>query len=104
MTSANGRAFELTAWRAFYPEFRMTSSRAAIRSTPVEDLYIVTSETLEDGRVAARVLVNPLVWWMWWAGPLMILGALVALWPERLPSISRSSILRDTPHAPSEAN
>ncbi|PKB65789.1 MAG: hypothetical protein BZY82_06975 [SAR202 cluster bacterium Io17-Chloro-G3] len=104
VTSANGRAFELTAWRAFYPEFRMTSSRAAIRSTPVEDLYIVTSETLEDGRVAARVLVNPLVWWMWWAGPLMILGALVALWPERLPSIAGSSIPRGTYHAPSEAN
>ena len=61
----------------------MTSSRAAIRSTPVEDLYIVTSETLEDGRVAARVLVNPLVWWMWWAGAVVILGTTIALWPAR---------------------
>ena len=82
----------------------MTSSRAAIRSTPVEDLYIVTSETLEDGRVAVRVLVNPLVWWMWWAGPLLILGATVALWPERVPSLARSPIPRDSHHATSEAN
>jgi cytochrome c-type biogenesis protein CcmF len=99
VTSTSGRTSELTAWRAYYPEFRMTSSRAAIRSTPVEDLYIVTSETLEDGRVVARVRVNPLVWWMWWAGPLLILGAVVALWPERLPSIARIPIPKHSDNA-----
>ena len=68
---------------AFYPDLRMAATRAAIRSTPVEDLYIVSSESLEDGRVAFRILVNPLVWWMWLAGPLLLLGTLVALWPQR---------------------
>jgi len=78
-----GEVMGMTAWRAFYPDLRMAATRAAIRSTPVEDLYIVSSESLEDGRVAFRILVNPLVWWMWLAGPLLLLGTLVALWPQR---------------------
>ena len=72
----------LTAWRTFYPEWRMASTRAAIRSTPVEDLYIIPSEFLGDGRAGFRVLINPLVMWMWVAGPVLILGTMVALWPQ----------------------
>ncbi|MCL0043998.1 cytochrome c biogenesis protein CcsA [Dehalococcoidia bacterium] len=73
----------MTVWRAFYPKVRMAATRAAIISTPVEDLYVVSSESLKDGRVAFRILVNPLVWWMWLAGPILILGTIVALWPRR---------------------
>jgi cytochrome c-type biogenesis protein CcmF len=69
--------------RAFYPSFSMASTRAAIRSTPVEDLYVVLSENLPNGSVGFRVLVNPLIWWMWVAGPVLVLGAVVALWPQR---------------------
>ena len=68
--------------RAFYPSFNMAATRAAIRSTPVEDLFVVPSENLPDGSVGFRVLVNPLIWWMWVAGPVMILGTVVALWPQ----------------------
>jgi cytochrome c-type biogenesis protein CcmF len=70
--------------RDFYPSFNMASTQAAIRSTPVEDLYIVPGEFLDDGRAIFRVMVNPMVWWMWLAGPIMILGTLIALWPQRL--------------------
>ena len=69
--------------RTFYPDFQMAATRAAIRSTPVEDLYIVPSETMEDGSAGFRILVNPLVWWMWVAGPVFMLGTLIALWPQR---------------------
>ena len=68
--------------RAFYPDFNMASTRAAIRSSPVEDFYVVPSENLPGGDVGFRLLVNPLIWWMWVAGPVMILGTLIALWPE----------------------
>ena len=69
--------------RDFYPSFNMASTQAAIRSTPVEDLYIIPGEFLEDGRAIFRVYVNPLVMWMWVAGPLLLLGVVVALWPQR---------------------
>ena len=68
--------------RSFYPSFNMASTLAAIRSTPVEDLYVVPSENLTDGSVGFRILVNPLMWWMWVAGPVMILGTVIALWPQ----------------------
>ena len=68
--------------RAFYPNHNMASTRAAIRSTPVEDFYVVPSENLPEGDVGFRLLVNPLIWWMWVAGPVMILGTIIALWPE----------------------
>ena len=70
--------------RAFYPSFNMAATAAAIRSTPVEDLYVVPSENLPDGSVGFRVLVNPLIWWMWVAGPVMVLGTVIALWPQKI--------------------
>ena len=71
--------------RAFYPSFNMASTRAAIRSTPVEDLYVVPSENLPDGSVGLRILVNPLIWWMWVAGGVLLVGTVVALWPQPQP-------------------
>ena len=68
--------------RSFYPSFNMAATRAAIRSTPVEDLYVVPSENLENGSVGLRILVNPLIWWMWVAGPVLVLGTLISLWPQ----------------------
>ena len=88
VSRGSGDSWPMTAWRAFYPDLRMAATQAAIRSTPVEDLYIVSSESLDDGRVAFRILVNPLVWWMWLAGPVLILGTVVALWPQRSLSLA----------------
>ncbi len=80
----NGELLEvMQSQRTFHPAFNMASTRAAIRSTPVEDFYVVPSENREDGAVGFRILVNPLVWWMWVAGPVMILGTVIALWPAR---------------------
>ena len=73
-------------FRAFYPDFRIAATRGAIRSTPIEDFYIVPSEFDEDGRAVFRVLINPLVWWMWASGPLLIGGVTFGLWPQRQPA------------------
>ena len=73
----------MTARRSFYPSFNMASTLAGIRSTPVEDLYIVPSENMPDGSVGFRILINPLMWWMWIGGPVMILGTVIALWPQQ---------------------
>ena len=73
--------------RVFYPDFQMAATRADIRSTPVEDLYVIPSESLGGGRAGFRIFVNPLVWWMWIAGPVFILGTLIALWPQRRPAL-----------------
>ena len=84
--------------RDFYPSFNMAATRAAVRSTPIEDLFVAPSENLSNGNVGFRILVNPLIWWMWVAGPVLILGTVIALWPQvarasvRVPSASRRTV------------
>ena len=77
--------------RTFYPSFNMAATQAAIRSTPVDDLYLVPSENLAGGNVGFRILVNPLMWWMWVAGPVLMLGTLVSLWPSPARETARAT-------------
>jgi cytochrome c-type biogenesis protein CcmF len=78
----NDRVTTLRAWHAYYPDFRQASVRAGIRSTPVEDLYVVPTDFLEDGRLVLRASVNPLAMWLWIAGPIFVIGTVVAVWPQ----------------------
>ena len=73
-------------FRATYPSFRIAATRGAIHSTPIEDFYIVPSEFSDNGQAVFRVLINPLVWWMWASGPILVLGMVFAVSPHRQPS------------------
>ncbi len=89
--------YTLRPQRAFYPSFRMAATRASIHSTPIEDLYVVPSENLEDGSVGFRILVNRLTWWMWVSGPVLLLGGMIALWPQRRLAVSHLPQLQRRP-------
>jgi cytochrome c-type biogenesis protein CcmF len=54
-------------------------SEVAIRTTPVEDLYVVVSALDPDGTAALRAFVNPLTWWIWAGAAVMLLGMSVLL-------------------------
>jgi cytochrome c-type biogenesis protein CcmF len=82
---------------AFYPSFSMASTRAGIRQTPIEDLYILASEFTDDGRALFRIHINPLILWLWLAGPVMVFGTVVSLWPERQKAAVAIAGLRDAP-------
>jgi cytochrome c-type biogenesis protein CcmF len=69
--------------RSFYPDFRIGATKAAIRSTIIEDFYVVPSEFGDDGGAVFRVYINPMVWWMWAAGPVLFVGTLLAISPRR---------------------
>jgi len=58
-------------------------TEVAIRSTMMEDLYVILAGIGEDGTANFKVIVNPLMMWMWIGGVLMSLGTVVAFWPER---------------------
>ena len=83
----------MTPKRAYYPSFNIGATLAAIRSTPIEDFYIVPSQFDETGRGVFRVYIFPLVWWMWASGPILIVGILLASWPQR-----RSLSIRKRPN------
>ncbi len=78
----------LDPWQGFYPAFNQVSVRSGIRSTPVEDLYLIPSNFNSDGSVALRMSINPLAMWLWISGPIFLLGTVVALWPA--PAVERS--------------
>ncbi|MGQ0570580.1 MAG: heme lyase CcmF/NrfE family subunit [Armatimonadota bacterium] len=69
--------------RLFYRAQEQPMHHVAIRSSPREDLYLILSEWTDDGRATIRVLVHPLVSWLWLGGLVLALGVTWAAWPER---------------------
>jgi len=75
----------LVAARDLYLNGRDSTSEIALRSTPRDDLYVTLVGWAADGRATLRLLVNPLVMWMWAGGLVVSLGAILAMLPEPRP-------------------
>ena len=63
----------------FHLAQRQPQSEVAIRTNPVEDLYVVVTQFDADGSAAIRAFVNPLTWWIWAGAAVMALGMGVLL-------------------------
>src|SRR2546425_968862 len=58
------------------------STEVGIRSDLREDLYIVLGGVVNGTEQAVfRFTINPLVWWVWYGGVVLVLGGLVVMWP-----------------------
>jgi cytochrome c-type biogenesis protein CcmF len=71
-----------TPQRLFYRTQEQPMHHVAIRSSPREDLYLILSEWNPDGRAQIRVLIHPLVSWLWAGGLIIALGVVLAVLPE----------------------
>ena len=71
--------------RNFHFAQQQPQSEVAVRTNPVEDLYVVATSFEAGGRAALRVFVNPLTWWIWAGGAVMAAGMAVLL-TERSPA------------------
>ena len=81
-------------YRSYHPV-----TEVAIRSTFTEDLYVIPLIPIiqdeygnpiafdKDGIPTFKVLVNPLVNWIWVGGGVLILGGLIVFWPGRQKSL-----------------
>ena len=69
--------------RYFYTTQDQPMHQVAIRSSLREDVYVILSEWTENGRATIRVLIHPLVSWLWAGGAVLAIGALFAAFPER---------------------
>jgi cytochrome c-type biogenesis protein CcmF len=89
----DGRALgNLTSEKRQYFTSEQLMTEVGIRSTPVEDLYIILSAVDDLGGalnadssaqgVDLQVLIKPLVGWIWYGGLVLTLGALIGLWPS----------------------
>jgi cytochrome c-type biogenesis protein CcmF len=69
--------------KVFYSTHPNPSTEVAILGGLVEDLYVILAGWEKDGRATLKILVNPLVAWMWIGGYVMVAGTVFALWPGR---------------------
>jgi cytochrome c-type biogenesis protein CcmF len=59
--------------------------RAVILGRPFEDLFVVADEPFDStsGSIALRMVVFPLIRWVWIGSLMLVAGAVVSLWPRR---------------------
>ncbi len=58
-------------------------TEVAIRSSLKEDLYVILASLDENGLAAFRIVINPLVNWIWIGGGVALVGTVIAAWPKR---------------------
>ena len=73
----------LTPEKYFHRSYDQGVTEVAIRSTLSEDLYVILLGWDGEGAATFKVLVNPLVNWMWIGGIVFVIGSLISFWPER---------------------
>ena len=79
--------------KSFFWNVEQWVTEVAIQTTPKEDLYLILAGFENDGLASFRVLVNPLVLWLWVGGIALMLGGVMAWWPtgaERKPLADRA--------------
>jgi len=59
------------------------ATNAAIRSTPLGDVYVVVGDQAGDGSWVTRLYVNPLVPWLWFGAAMMAFGGMLSLTDHR---------------------
>ncbi|MEE9550395.1 MAG: heme lyase CcmF/NrfE family subunit [Candidatus Binatia bacterium] len=69
----------------FFPTQQSPVGRAVFRSTLTDDLYLILSgfSELEQNQATLKVLVRPLLVWMWLGAFVIMLGTIVAVLPHR---------------------
>ncbi len=69
----------------FFPTQKSPIGRAVFRSTLTDDLYLILSgfSELEQNQATLKVLVRPLLVWMWIGAFVIMLGTIVAVLPHR---------------------
>jgi len=61
---------------------QMPTTEVAIRSRPAEDVYVIMSTVDPSTRRGTfRVIIRPLVAWIWFGGIVLLLGAILGMWP-----------------------
>ncbi|MFQ5997452.1 MAG: heme lyase CcmF/NrfE family subunit [Dehalococcoidales bacterium] len=80
----------------FHRSYEQPVTEVAIRTTLREDLYVILVGWDEDV-TTFKVLVNPLVNWIWIGGGVLVLGGVIVFWPERrkLPTTKPSRVRRE---------
>ncbi|MBF5041087.1 heme lyase CcmF/NrfE family subunit [Aggregicoccus sp. 17bor-14] len=84
VTTPGGKVEPLAPRMNYYERMTDPVGSPAVRDHPGEDLYVSLLAFSEGGATASfNAWVFPLVSWIWWSIPLLVLGSLISLWPSR---------------------
>ena len=84
VTSASGAVYDLSPRMNYYTTSTDPVGSPAVKSLPHEDVYLTLLAYAPDGKTATfNAWIFPMVGWIWWAIPLLVLGALISAWPQR---------------------
>jgi cytochrome c-type biogenesis protein CcmF len=80
----------------FFPTQQSPLGRAVLRMGWTDDLYVILSgfSQVQQGQATVKVMVRPLVSWIWMGGAVMIIGTLLALAPLGPPGDRRDDTNR----------
>ena len=66
------------------PDRRQAHSELDIYKGIIKDIYSVfTGIEVDKNTAYFKIMINPLVWWVWLGGYVLVFGALISLWPAR---------------------
>jgi cytochrome c biogenesis factor len=83
----------------FHRSFEQPVSEVAIHTSALEDLYVILIGWDASDTASFSLLVNPLVVWLWVGGGILVIGGVIAFWPER----RRKAIVEEAPAAVPES-
>jgi cytochrome c-type biogenesis protein CcmF len=66
-----------------FPNGTQQIGRPSVRSTPIDDVYLALLDAPNDGPIRLRVIVAPLVIWLWIGGGVIAVGSAMAAFPGR---------------------
>jgi cytochrome c-type biogenesis protein CcmF len=69
--------------KRFYKRPEQPATEVAMRSTMRDDLYVILGSLDKDGTATFQAYINPLVWWLWFGGAVLVLGTGIAVFPAR---------------------
>jgi cytochrome c-type biogenesis protein CcmF len=84
VTTPSGKVEEFQPRLNYYERSTDPIGTPAVRESAKEDLYMSLMAFSPGGSTASlNVWVFPLVGWIWYSIPILVLGTLISLWPTR---------------------
>ena len=67
-----------------YKKMNQAIGTPTVMSGLDEDLYLSLVQVDPESKMASlSIVVEPLVWWLWFGGGVMLLGSIIAGWPSQ---------------------
>lgn len=81
--SENGKQIDtLRPQKAYYAAADQMTTEVAVRTTLREDLYVILAGWNDDGSATLKVIINPLIVWLWIGFIVFIAGTLITMLPD----------------------